>query len=545
MIGAAELARGLRLSAGALLAARFVSAVAVLTLALAIGGATAVFTLINTILLRPLPVVDPDRLASVSSEFAISRGFTAGAGWNVAMWEQLRQHAARFDGAFAWHGRTFTLGRGMDTALVNGLYVSSEFFTTLGVRSERGRVFGPGEDIRGGGATGPITLISYRLWQQRFAGGDDVIGKSIVVDGTPVTIVGVMPRSFLGLEAGRPVDVAVPIGVEPILRGGNTELFQARNFVLLVILRLKRDQSFATGTDIMRSLQPDIVPASAPAFLKEPVMLVPAGGGTSGPAGLKALYGRPLVLMLAGVGFVLVIACLNIANLLLARVDARRRDLGIRLAMGASPFGLARLMMTDSLMLAAIGGALGVALSVWIARAMAALAATAAAGLDLSLDWRVLGFAAAMTLIATLLSGAPPALGAIRTAAADALKSGAGGRRRPSLLSRGLVVVQVALAVVLVVAAGLLVRTFTHIANRAARLRRRSRRRRARRDGARGWRGAGTAGVFRASRGGRSRRTRRRVRRGIGLDAAHRRGRRRRDTAPRSARARIGIQRRP
>jgi putative ABC transport system permease protein len=462
---AAGLRQDVRVAVRGLLASRFVSSVAVLTLAIAIGATTAVFSIVNAILLRPLPVPDPDRLMSVSSDFAISRGFTAGAGWSAAMWERLRPLATRFDGAFAWQSRTFTVGRGLETTPVNGMYASGEFFTTLGIGPTRGRLFRPTDDVRGGGPEGLVAVIGYRFWQRHFAGAEEVIGTPLVVEGTSVTIAGVLPKTFLGLEVGTPVDVVLPLGAEPVIRGRDTELFQSRNFLLLVMLRLRADQSRTAATALLRSLQADIVPPGAPVFVQEPFTLVPAAGGPTGPAGMRPLSARPLLTMLLGVSLVLVIACVNIANLLLARVTARRRELAMRLALGASRWQVARHHMAESVALAIAGAAAGLTLSPWIARAMVALSSAVPDALALSVDWRVILFAATVTLAAAILCGAAPVFQVIRIAPAVALRSGTedarvSGTRR---ISDALVVLQVALAVVLAVAAGLLIRTFTRL----------------------------------------------------------------------------------
>lgn len=457
------LAQDVRLSVRALLGSRLVSIVAVLTLALAVGANTAVFSLVNSLLLRPLPVADPDRLVSVSSDYAISHGFTAGAGWNYAMWDELRQRLDLFAGVLAWHGRRFTLGRSGETEPVNGLYASGEFFTTLGVRALHGRVFSADDDRRGGGSAGPVAVISHRLWQRRFGGGPNVVGTPLVVDGVPVTIIGVAPQTFLGLEVGQAFDVAVPIAAEPVIRGRDAAIFQPRNFLLLVMLRLKDGQSLQSATTTIRSLQPHIVPSSAPSFVQEPFRLVPAAGDASGPGAPQRIYKQPLLTMLAGVALVLLIACVNLANLLLARAAARQRDLSVRLALGASRWRLARPVMIESLVLAVTGALGGLALARWGASAMAALSSVV---LDLSLDWRVGLFTTTIAMVTLLLVGLAPAVRATRGAPASALKGGgrsaAGGG--PGRLSNALVVLQIALALVLVIAAGLLVRTFERLA---------------------------------------------------------------------------------
>ena len=215
----------------------------------------------------------------------------------------------------------------------------------------------------------------------------------------------------------------------------------------------------------MRQLQPDVVPADAPAFVQEPFTLVPATEGPSNPGGVRPLYARPLTAMLAGAGLVLAVACVNIANLQLARAAANRRDAGVRMAIGASPARAAWQVLLESLVLASAGGLIGFAVAASIARAMVGWSSTPVAGLDLQLDWRVATFAAAITGLAALLSGAMPAIRTMRIDPALTLRTGEGGSRTSSShASNGLVVLQIALAVVVVLAAALLVRTVTGLA---------------------------------------------------------------------------------
>ena len=465
MIGVPAIVQDVRHAVRALLSTRLISGVAVLTLAIAIGATTGVFALVNAVLLRPLAVAAPEQLVTVSSDFAIQRGFTAGSGWSVPMWERFRPLAARFGGAFAWQTRTVTLGRGLDTQPVAAMFVTSEFFSVLGLTAARGRGFAAGEDERGGGSSGPLVVISHRLWQRRFAGQDDAIGASMIVEGTPVTVVGVAPASFNGLEPGRPVDVLLPLGAETALRGPNAQLFSPRSYQLLVMVRLGNAQSPAAATALMRQLQPDVVAADAPAFVQEPFTLVPATEGPSNPGGLRPLYARPLTALLAGAGLVLAVACVNIANLQLARAAAHRRDAGVRMAIGASPARAAWQVLLESLVLASAGGLVGFAIAAWIGRAMVGWSSTPVAGLDLRLDWRVATFSAAITGLAAVLSGAVPSIRTMRIDPAVTLRTGGGGSRTSSShASNGLVVLQIALAVGVVLAAALLVRTFTGLA---------------------------------------------------------------------------------
>ena len=221
-----------------------------LTLALGIGANAAIFGVINSLLLRPLPVADPSRLVTISSDSAIARG-QAGVPWSFAMWEELQPHASLFDGAFAWTPARFDLAERGERQPVAGIFASGGYFAALGVAAIRGRTFTPADDRPGGGADGAVAIISYGLWQRRFAGADSVIGAPLVVDGATVTIVGVTAPEFRGLDVGSAFDVALPLETEPLIRGSRSALRTSR---LLVMLRLKPGQSVEAGTATLRGL---------------------------------------------------------------------------------------------------------------------------------------------------------------------------------------------------------------------------------------------------------------------------------------------------
>jgi putative ABC transport system permease protein len=448
------------------------TAMAIATLALVIGGTAAIFSIVNSLIVRTLPVAEPHRLVIVSSISAQRRDDTAG--WTYLTWEHIRQNAAAFDGAIAWSGagppQRFDLSSGGETQLVDGLFVSGDFFTTLGVGPALGRVFTPADDVRGGGPGGPVAVISHRLWQRRFAGAPDVVGRALVIERVPFTIVGVTPPEFFGAEIGRSFDVALPVGAEPLLHREFSLLEPVGPPFLTVMLRLKAGQSMEAATNDMRTLQPQLGACCAPGyereFLKDPLTLEPAAGGASP---LRTRYARPLMTVLVIAGLVLLIACANLANLMLARVAGRRYELSTRIALGAPRWRLLRQLAIESLILAATGAVLGLGVAAWGSQALLAELATAQAGifLDLSLDWRVLAFTAAMTVLTTLLFGIAPALPGTRVAAMTALKEhahGAGGDRH-SGLSGGLVVCQIALSLLLIVGAGLFIRTFDRLAS--------------------------------------------------------------------------------
>ncbi len=444
---------------------------AILILALGLGATTAIFSLVNGLLLRTLPVKEPHRLATISSDTAIKLGLLAGAGWNYPMWDRFRQRAQAFDGAAVWMPRRLSLGRGGEMQPVESVITTSDFFEMLGIRVALGHTFTAADDRRGGGPDGPVAIVSHEFWQERLAAARDVIGAPLVIEGVPFTIIGVTPRGFVGVEVGRHFDVALTLGSEPLIRKA-AAIDQPNALGLIPMVRLKPGQTLEAATAAIRALQPEILgSAPLPAFVKEPFILVPAPAGTSGTepgmSGLRQRYARPLVIVLAIVGILLVIACANLATLLVIRASTRRRELSVRLALGASRWRLASQLLTESLVLGTTGALGALVVAGWATNVLVSQLSTIDRPviLDSPLDWRVLAFTIAIATLTIALFGAAPAFVAAHDAPADAMKASdrnSSPRSRRGL-SGGLVVAQVALSLVLLVAAGLFVRTLSRL----------------------------------------------------------------------------------
>jgi putative ABC transport system permease protein len=444
-----------------------VSAVAILSLALGIGANTAIFSIVNALMLRTLPVQAPQRLVQVMTG-------PQRTSFSNPLWEALRERQDQvFAGSFAYSTPRFNLARGGELRPVNGVMASGRFFEVLGVPAILGRTFTVKEDAPEA-ADRSVAVISYAFWQRQYAGAADVIGKSIELDRVPFTIVGVTPPEFTGVDQGTVYDVAVPLANEPLIRGASESAMKQRTWWWMrVIGRLKPGDSIEHATTALRAIQPQLREATLPTnyrpqdlpnYLKDPFALRAAANG---PNTLGRTYRQPLLIIMTVVALVLLIACANIANLLLARANGRRHELSVRVALGASRWRIARQLLAESALLSISGAVLGLVFARWGARLLVTELSLYGSrnDLDVALDWRVMGFTAAVAIATALLFGIVPALRSTSVQPGDAIKEQGRSIVGESRLGFGslLVVGQVALSLVLIVAAGLFMRTFTSL----------------------------------------------------------------------------------
>jgi putative ABC transport system permease protein len=449
--------------------------VAVSILALGIGANTTIFQMLDAVTMRSLPVSKPEEIVLVEPP---SMGDVRG---NVEfpypvvtnpLWEEIRRRQTAFSGIFAWSPGLLNLSQNGEARWASGLEVSGGFFSALGVSPALGRVFGDADDQRGCSGS---AVLSYSFWQSEYGGDPAAVGQTITLEHHSYEITGVTSANFTGLEVGKRFDVAVPLCAEGLLDAEDDRLNSSTNWWLIVMGRLKpgltiekasAQLSASSPGAFEASLRPDYPKESIPKYLQLKLAARPAGGGISR---LRESYSNSLWLLLTLTGLVLLIACANLANLMLARASARERELTMRAALGASRARLLSQTLTESALLAATGAALGIWLATLLSRLLVQFLSTEddPLFLPLHLDWRTLGFTSGIALATCILFSVAPALRGMGVAPSAALKSSSRnatpGRGR-FLLRRVLVVSQMAFSLMLLVEALLFTRSFVNLA---------------------------------------------------------------------------------
>src|SRR6266481_3756973 len=451
---------------------------AVLTLALGIGANAAIFQLLDAVRLRNLPVAKPATLAAVRIKSG-TRGFgiTSGGDFDTMlsypMWEQIRLHQQSFSGVFAWaQSGWVSLGEGAQERHAQLLWVSGQMFSVLGVPPFRGRMFTEKDDQPNCGLPG--VAISYALWQGEFGGQDSAIGSRLIIEGHPTEVIGVTPRSFFGMEVGRGFDIAVPFCSLTTYAPAALTTTRSDFFWLHVVGRLKQGLTLEQASSQLSAMSPGLIEGTLPSGYSSTSLEIyknfrlAAYPGGNGISWLRQTYDTSLWLLLGTTGLVLLIACANIANLMLVRASTRQREMAVRLALGASRWRLIRQLLSEGFVLAAAGAILGIALAEIFSRSLVHFLSAGSNPIELGigLEWRVLAFTGALAISTCIFVTLVPALRSLSAEPGLVLKSGSrgttAGRERFSF-QRLLVASQIAVSVVLLVGALLFARSFWNL----------------------------------------------------------------------------------
>ena len=464
-----DFARDIRFAFRTLAKSPGFTTVAVLTLALGIGANTAIFQLLDAVRLRSLPVPNPHELAEVRIV-----GGNHGMGLNAdaygeltrPLWQEIREHHEPFSGVFAWawSAEDLRVAKGSDQRRANGLYVSGEFFRVLGLQPWRGRLILPEDE--GGACAASKAVVSYDYWQGQMGARDIGPGATLIINGGLYDVVGVTPPGFFGLAVGDSFDIAIPFCQPKELR---RDVFN-----VTVMGRLRSGWTLKRASAWLDTISPGIFEATALTGYGTDIIetykhfRLAAYAASGGVSWLRTQYDSSLQLLLGITGLVLLIACANLTNLMLARASAREHEVAVRLALGASRGRLLRQLLAESALLATIGTALGVYLAQFLSRILVWSLSTENASVHLAVetDWRVLIFAAGLATLTCLFFGVVPALRATNAQPVAAMKSagrGVTGGRARFFVQRLMVLTQIAVSLVLLVGAFLFVRSFRNL----------------------------------------------------------------------------------
>jgi predicted permease len=451
------------------------TAVAILSVALGIGANAAIFTLVDQVLLRPLPVRDPDELVQITmTGLRYGNNFGDGSELSYSMFTEIRNNNQAFAGVFGRYAYPFHIGAAGRTERVAGELVSGGYFPTLGIGAAFGRTIGPDDD-RAPGAH-PVAVLSHAFWTSRFASDPSIVGASITINSHPYTVIGVADKGFEGIEVGRPTQVFVPLlmkaHITPTWNGLDERIWRWIRVCARLAPGVTPTQAHDAILPIFKtSLAHDIATrnfssageAQQKRYLTNQLSLLDASRGRSN---LRRILTTPLWVLMATAAGVLLIACANIANLLLARGAARQREIAVRLALGATRARIVSQLLVESLMLASAGAIAGLAISAAAAPVVLGFFVSPDAPQPISTlpDARILAFTALVTLTTALLFGVAPAFQSTRTNVAPTLKDQAGavlggqGRMRKVLVAS-----QIAVSLLLLVAAALFIRTLDNL----------------------------------------------------------------------------------